>query len=304
MAVANILEKVSGRFESCQREDQVGYLICDGSSSGVIDEELMGEDCLTFKLQLAGAGEYRFNSAPDITADGECLVVAHQPLGVVKRQIIARGTHDRSVTVFFPRSSDGGLAGCEVNTREVQAAMAFLAERLVFQRYDIPRAAVHCTEAILDMRRSPWAQERYKRAKLDELSCLMLDFFLSQFRQTHDHSLMERDVRRVQQARAIINDRFDAPPSTAELARAVGLNRTRLNAAFRSFYGETIGKALQRERMGLARTLLSEGSHSVSDIAERCGYGHLSNFSLAYKAYYGVPPSAARNGPAKLMRSE
>jgi AraC-like DNA-binding protein len=304
MAVGNILDKVSGRFESCLREDEVGYLICDGSSSSTIDEELTGEDCLTFKLQLAGAGDYRFGGAPDVTADGECLVVAHQPLGIVKRQIIPRGTRDRSVTVFFPRSSTGGLAGCEVDTREVQAAMAFLSERLVFQRHDIPRAAVHCTEAILDMRRSPWAQERYKRAKLDELSCLMLDFFLSQFRQTHEHTLMEREVRRVQQARAIISERFDAPPSMAELARAVGLNRTRLNAAFRSFYGETVGEALQRERMGVARTMLSEGSHSISDIAERCGYGHLSNFSLAYKAYYGVSPSAVRNGSANLVRSE
>ncbi|WP_372784679.1 helix-turn-helix transcriptional regulator [Phenylobacterium sp.] len=304
MLDGEIFDNFSGRFELRRPKDDVGYLICDGSSNTGINEELPGQECLTFKLQLAGAGEYHFGAGPDMTADGECLVVAHQPIGVVKRQVIPKAVQDRSVTVFFPRTANGGIAGCEVGSREVQAATAFLSQRLLFQRHEIPRAAVHCTAAILSLRRSPWAQERYKRAKTDELSCLMLDFFLSQFRTTQDHGLMDREVRRVQQARAIISERFDAPPSVADLSRSVGLNRTRLTAAFKAFYGETVGEAVQRERMACAQSLLSEGGHSVSEVAERCGYGHLSNFSLAYKAFHGVSPSVARDGPAKIVRPE
>ncbi len=83
----------------------------------------------------------------------------------------------------------------------------------------------------------------------------------------------------------------------------MGLNRTRLNAAFRAFYGRTISQVLQQERMENARALLIADGLSVSEIAERCGYGHLSNFSLAYKAYFGMSPSAARDGPGQILPS-
>lgn len=292
----------TGRFEPFLRDDAVSGIVIDGRSRALIDERLVGDDRLTFKVQLSGAGEYHFDDAPASQIAGECLVIAHQPMGVVKRQIIPNQTEERSITLFFPRLDDGRIAGFEDESHEVQAASAFLRERLVFRRHPLPRAAALCAEAILDQRRSPWAQERFKHAKIDELTCLMLDFFFSQFKQAHDHGLTEREVRRVREARAIITERLDQPPSVNELARAVGLNRTRLNTAFRRFYGHTISQALQEERMETARSMLGEGGLSVSEIAERCGYGHLSNFSLAYKAYFGMSPSAARDGAAQIVR--
>ena len=293
---------VSGRFEPFLRDDQVSGVVIDGRSNAQIDERVVGEDRLTFKVQLSGAGEYHFDGAPTSQIAGECLVIAHQPLGVVKRQIIPTDTEERSVTLYFPRLDDGRIAGFEDDSHEVRAASEFLSERLLFRRYQLPRAAALCADAILDLRRSPWTQERFKRAKIDELTCLVLDFFFSQFKQAHDHGLTEREVRRVREARAIITERFDQPPSIAELARAVGLNRTRLNAAFRAFYGHTVSQALQKERMETARSMLGSDTLSVSEIAERCGYGHLSNFSLAYKAYFGMSPSAARDGAAQIVR--
>lgn len=298
-----IPDYVNGRFEPFRREDDISGVVIDGRSPGEIDEHLVGDDRLTLKVQLAGAGEYRFNDAPTSEIAGECLVVAHQPSGVVKRQIIHRGTEERSVTLFFPRLANGRIAGFEDGGQEVQAASDFLEQRLLFRRYSLPRAAALCAADILDPRRSPWAQERFKRAKIDELTCLLLDFFISPFKRSDDHGLTEREVRRVQQVRAILAERLDEPLGIAELARAVGTNRTRLNTTFRTFYGETIGQALQRERMESARSWLCEDDLSVSEIAERCGYGHLSNFSLAYKAYFGISPSVTRDAAAQIMRS-
>lgn len=292
-----------GRFEPFLCDDEVSGVVIDGRLDHALDERVVGEGRLTMKVQLAGAGQYYFDGAPASAVVGEGLVIAHQPTGVIKRQVIAGDTEERSVTLYFPRLSDGRIAGFEGESHEVRAASDFLTERLLFRSYQAPRAALHCAGAILDLRRSPWAQERFKRAKIDELTCLLLDFFFSQFKQAHDHGLTEREVRRVQQVREIITARFDAPPGIAELARAVGLNRTRLNAAFRAFYGRTISQVLQQERMENARALLIADGLSVSEIAERCGYGHLSNFSLAYKAYFGMSPSAARDGPGQILPS-
>ena len=293
---------VNGRFEPFLREDDISGVVIDGRSRGEIDENVIGDDRLTFKVQLTGAGEYQFNDAPTSEIAGECLVIAHQPSGVIKRQIIHEDTEERSVTLFLPRLGNGRIAGFEDGGYEVQAASAFLDQRLLFRRYTLPRAAALCASDILDARRSPWTQERYKRARIDELTCLLLDFFISQFKRSDDHGLTEREVRRVQQVRAIMAERLDQPLGIAELASAVGTNRTRLNTIFRAFYGETIGQALQRERMESARTWLGEEDMSISEIAERCGYGHLSNFSLAYKAYFGISPSLAREAATQIVR--
>lgn len=293
---------VNGRFEPFLHDDAISGVVIDGRARGRIDEQVVGDDRLTFKVQLSGAGEYRFNDAPTSEIAGECLVIAHQPPGVVKRQIILDDTEERSVTLFFPRLGNGRIAGFEDDGQEVRAASDFLAQRLVFRRYQLPRAAALCAADILDPRRSPWTQERFRRAKIDELTCLLLDFFISQFKRADDHGLTEREVRRVRQVRAIIAEHLDQPLGIAELARAVGTNRTRLNTAFRAYYGETIGQALQKERMESARILLGEDALSISEIAERCGYGHLSNFSLAYKAYFGVSPSVARGAATQIVR--
>lgn len=293
---------VNGRFEQFLRDDEISGVMIDGRSRGRIDEHLVGDGRLTFKVQLTGAGEYRFDDAPTSEIAGECLVIAHQPSGVVKRQIILDDTEERSVTLFFPRLGNGRIAGFEDEGLEVRAASEFLAQRLLFRRYQLPRAVALCAADILDPRRSPWTKERFKRAKIDELTCLLLDFFIGQFKRSDDHGLTEREVRRVKEVRAIIAEHLDQPLGIAELARAVGTNRTRLTTAFRAFYGETIGQALQKERMESARAWLGEDALSVSEIAERCGYGHLSNFSLAYKAYFGMSPSVARDAAAQIVR--
>jgi AraC-like DNA-binding protein len=292
----------NGRFEPFVQDDFITGVVIDGWSSLPIDDRLDGEDRLTFKIQLAGAGEYLFDQAPGSRVDGECLVIAHQPKGTMKRQIIAADTAERSVTLFLPRLESGRIAGFEDDSQEVRAACAYLSKRLVFQKHLLPRAAAQSVEAILEMRRSPWAQERFKRAKIDELTCLVLDFFFSQFKQVQDHGLSEREVRRVREAREIISARLDAPMSLADLSRSVGLNRTRLNTAFRAVYGQTISQVLQKERMEAARAMLCSDDISVTEIAERCGYGHLSNFSLAYKAYFGISPSIVRDGAAQIVR--
>lgn len=294
---------VNGRFEPFMQDDLITGVVIDGCSRVAIDERLDGEDRLTFKMQLSGSGEYQFDQAPGARIEGECLVVAHQPKGMTKRQIIPADTAERSVTLFLPRLESGRIAGFEDESQEVLAASAYLSERLVFRQHPLPRAAAQCVESILELRRSPWTQERFKRAKIDELTCLMLDFFFSQFKQAQDHGLTEREVRRVREAREIIASRLDAPLALAELSRSVGLNRTRLNEAFRALYGQTITQVLQKERMEAARAMLCADDLSITEIAERCGYGHLSNFSLAYKAYFGISPSRVREGAAvKIVR--
>jgi AraC-like DNA-binding protein len=46
--------------------------------------------------------------------------------------------------------------------------------------------------------------------------------------------------------------------------------------------------------MQLAKQMLLEKSHSVSDIAILCSFPDVFTFSKAFKKFYGIPPSMVR----------
>ena len=84
-------------------------------------------------------------------------------------------------------------------------------------------------------------------------------------------------------------------PSLQELARLVGTNAKRLNAAFRNTVGVTVYEYLREIRMCEARKLLSNTHLSVSAIAAHVGFSSSANFSTAFKERFGTSPMKFKN---------
>ena len=62
---------------------------------------------------------------------------------------------------------------------------------------------------------------------------------------------------------------------------------------------------IQQVRMQQARYLLQNYSDlTVAQIADRCGYTQLPNFTRAFKNFYGIMPSAARTVKEENKESE
>lgn len=102
----------------------------------------------------------------------------------------------------------------------------------------------------------------------------------------------ERSAAR--EAHALLLDDMRAPPGLGELASAVGLSARRLDEAFREIFGGSVFATLRHERMQRALFALQGGDLPVKTIAWRVGYGHVANFSRAFRAHFGISPSAAR----------
>lgn len=92
------------------------------------------------------------------------------------------------------------------------------------------------------------------------------------------------------EARNYIENRFQNPPSIAELAQMVGMSETVLKANFKSYFGLTIYGYLFDYRMGIARKYLSDKSLSIAEIAYKSGYENPSHFTTAFKRKFGVSP--------------
>lgn len=84
--------------------------------------------------------------------------------------------------------------------------------------------------------------------------------------------------------------------SLDELARAVGMSRSVLAERFAHFVGIPPMQYLAQWRMQLAATSLSGTSMSLSEIAERVGYGSETALSRAFKRWVGVAPADFRRG--------
>lgn len=82
--------------------------------------------------------------------------------------------------------------------------------------------------------------------------------------------------------------------TVARLAHEVAMSRSAFSARFTDLVGEPPMHYVARWRMRVAQSLLSDGTATLSEIAEKLGYRSEAAFSRAFKREFGQPPTAWR----------
>lgn len=90
------------------------------------------------------------------------------------------------------------------------------------------------------------------------------------------------------------------------LARRVGLSRTRLAERFRYFIGESPMAYLAQWRLKLGAEILQSTEDSVAEVAAAVGYGSEAAFNRAFKREFDCPPAQFRRKrrAAPVQRSQ
>ena len=109
-----------------------------------------------------------------------------------------------------------------------------------------------------------------------------------------ENSLKNVDRDKLYQAKAILSENMDNPPSLTELSKLVGLNDFKLKKSFKELFGFPVYKFLQQERLNKAHELLENSDHTVQEVAWSVGYESLSSFSNAFIKKFGIRPSGVR----------
>jgi AraC-like DNA-binding protein len=138
-------------------------------------------------------------------------------------------------------------------------------------------------------------QQVYLEGKALELIALQSVHFLQFDRSNPHQSLKRSDVERIHQARAIVTQRLENPPSLLGLARAVGLNDCTLKRGFRQVFGTTVFSYIRQQRLMKARQLLQDTEMSVAEVTCLVGYTHPGHFAAAFKREFGVSPKVFQN---------
>lgn len=123
----------------------------------------------------------------------------------------------------------------------------------------------------------------------------MLGQFLRNYKENQNPgtvkvAMSKYDIECIMKAKKIISVNLDNPPTIPELAKVVGINQQKLKQGFKQVFQTTINKYLIKERMEMARMLLTDGSMNVSEVAGRVGYSNKSHFSSKFKEHFGILP--------------
>ncbi|MFJ8745922.1 helix-turn-helix domain-containing protein [Embleya sp. NPDC127516] len=94
---------------------------------------------------------------------------------------------------------------------------------------------------------------------------------------------------------AVMRDRMAEPLTPADIAAEAHLSVYHFIRVFREATGETPHRFLTRLRIERARQLPADGTLTIGQIAERCGFASPGALSAAFLSRVGVRPSVYRN---------
>ena len=159
-------------------------------------------------------------------------------------------------------------------------AQLFVSEIGLLPRFDQPRTRFVFPGSLLDL---PLAGAHPQAAQLCEEQCQRLLAKRSQ-----GDGLAGR-------IRALLLERPGRLPDMEQVAGSLGMSsrtlRRRLDAE-----GSRFRQLLDEVRQALAEELLATGGLTLEEIAERLGYGEVSNFIHAFKRWKGVAPRRFQRG--------
>jgi AraC-like DNA-binding protein len=96
------------------------------------------------------------------------------------------------------------------------------------------------------------------------------------------------------QALALLHKEPADPWTISNLARRVGVSRTRFAERFRHFLEESPMAYLTRWRLKLGAEILQSTENSVAEVAATVGYGSEAAFNRAFKREFDYPPAQFR----------
>ncbi|MEA4991646.1 HTH-type transcriptional activator RhaR [bioreactor metagenome] len=98
------------------------------------------------------------------------------------------------------------------------------------------------------------------------------------------------ELSRIRDAREILLQDMENPPSLGQLSKLSGLNEKKLKYGFKQVFGMPVFEYFRSYRLEMARELLASGMMNVTEVGMHIGYQSLSHFSREFHNKFGVTP--------------
>lgn len=100
--------------------------------------------------------------------------------------------------------------------------------------------------------------------------------------------------RRVDKIMTYLNNNFDKNISLSDAAKIAGMTEVALSRFFKARTGKTFVDTINEVRLGNATRMLIDTTHSVTEVAYKCGFNNMSNFNRIFKKKKDCTPKEFR----------
>ena len=90
----------------------------------------------------------------------------------------------------------------------------------------------------------------------------------------------------------------------SNLARKVGINRTKLALGFKAVYEVTVQTFWRNAKLDRALQMLREDEVSVTEVALSLGYSELSSFTRAFTRRFGMVPRQCKGEGRRVLNRD
>jgi AraC family transcriptional regulator len=158
--------------------------------------------------------------------------------------------------------------------------------------------AFHRDELVMHLVERLWRESAEGITRLEAdgfsmaLAALLVRAARADFRRPHQPgALCDRQLRRLSD---YVDDHLGDDLSVLDLGRATGCSTTRITSALRAAAGSSPWQFVLLRRIERAKTLLTSGQRTISEIAMECGFSSSQHFATAFKKQVGATPGAYR----------
>ncbi|RYE53674.1 MAG: GlxA family transcriptional regulator [Rhizobiaceae bacterium] len=100
---------------------------------------------------------------------------------------------------------------------------------------------------------------------------------------------------RLGEAIKLIEETIEAPLSSAELAKRLGISTRQLERMFERYMDTSPKRYIMDLRLHRARNLIVQSDQALTEIAMACGFTSTSHFSKVYRDHFGNTPGSQRS---------
>lgn len=258
-------------------------------------EIVPGDGLISFSFKISGDMSLAVDHARTLRWNRPSLLLWSQPPGVDTREWTAPSAYERFVILSMRPEH---LADHFFNSRSgvpepIRTFLCNDGEKINFGRYPLSSQAFEAAERMINNPYPGALGLAYVEALATELLCHAAAG-LDSLAEAAPKGCTDREVKRLEMARAILMRQLAPAPTIAELVRAVGMSKTALTKGFKAVYGETIFDFGVRCRMRHALMMMRDHGWSVEQASEAVGYAHPTSFATAFRNHFGMRPIDVR----------
>jgi len=108
--------------------------------------------------------------------------------------------------------------------------------------------------------------------------------------------------RRIEKVYEFMNTNFERSIGLSDVAELAGMTEVSLSRFFKKRTGVNFVDALNEIRLGHASRMLIDTTHSIAEIAYKCGFNNISNFNRIFKKKKGCTPKEFKEEYTKNKR--